>query len=228
MSKRLKNKKSERQVLSKGQTSGQRVVYGKDSFDRFGDDLTEEVLQYLTFSDKVRLECVSKQWQRCIFQRQFVIELKYPDLKPQNSLNQMIVWKEVGRCRTKKRRKTIETSALESVLKKCPNITTIGISVYMYGIDLSLFGQNCPKLKALKLDKNYLKDFGVLEFGERYGHQLQELEISDISYDYQQTKMIKFLKLCYNLKNIKVLNRQTFIKDDNNFLPNLEVIEKVH
>ena len=39
-----------------------------------GDDLTEEVLQYLTFSDKVRLECVSKQWQRCVFEKSFVIE----------------------------------------------------------------------------------------------------------------------------------------------------------
>ena len=31
--------------------------------DRFGDDLTELILQYLTFEDKVRLECVSKQWR---------------------------------------------------------------------------------------------------------------------------------------------------------------------
>ena len=50
-------------------------VYAKDSMDRFGDDLTEEVLQYLTFEDKIRLECVSKQWQRLIYNKQFVIEL---------------------------------------------------------------------------------------------------------------------------------------------------------
>ena len=42
-------------------------VYGNDSMLRFGDDLTEEVLQYLTLEDKIRLECVSKQWQRCVY-----------------------------------------------------------------------------------------------------------------------------------------------------------------
>ena len=43
--------------------------------DRLGDDLTEEVLQYLPFSNKARLQCVSKQWQRCVFQKQFVIKI---------------------------------------------------------------------------------------------------------------------------------------------------------
>ena len=49
--------------------------YRKDSMDRFGDDLTEEVLQYLKFNDKVRLECVSKQWKRCVFEKQSVIKI---------------------------------------------------------------------------------------------------------------------------------------------------------
>ena len=35
-------------------------MYSKDSFDRFGDDLCEEVLSYLTFEDKFRFECVAK------------------------------------------------------------------------------------------------------------------------------------------------------------------------
>ena len=55
--------KSERQVLSEGLVSGQRVVYEKKSMKRFGDDLTEEVLQYLTFSDKVKTD---KRWSQCL------------------------------------------------------------------------------------------------------------------------------------------------------------------
>ena len=51
--------------------------YRKDSFDRFGDDLTELILSFLWFEDKIRLECVSKQWKRCVFQKQFVIELNF-------------------------------------------------------------------------------------------------------------------------------------------------------
>ncbi|CAG2115582.1 unnamed protein product [Medioppia subpectinata] len=38
----------------------------KDSFDRFGDDLCEELLSYLSFEDRFRWECVSKQWQRVL------------------------------------------------------------------------------------------------------------------------------------------------------------------
>ena len=62
--------------------------YRKDSMDRLGDDLTEEVIQYLTFEDKIRLECVSKHWQRCVYRKQFVIEIG--DNNTQNSLNKLL------------------------------------------------------------------------------------------------------------------------------------------
>ena len=52
-------------------------VYANNSFDRFGDDLTELIVSYLWFEDKVRLECVSKQWRRLIYNKQFVIEFSY-------------------------------------------------------------------------------------------------------------------------------------------------------
>ena len=37
-----------------------------ESFDRFGDDLTEELLSYLSVEDKIRLQSVAKQWNRCL------------------------------------------------------------------------------------------------------------------------------------------------------------------
>src|SRR5437868_13536406 len=43
----------------------------RQSFDdRVCDDLSEELLQYLTIEDKLRLECVSKQFQRTVFKKQ--------------------------------------------------------------------------------------------------------------------------------------------------------------
>ena len=48
----------------------------KSSFDRFGDDLTELILSYLSFENKLRFECVSKQWRRLVFNKQFVLEIK--------------------------------------------------------------------------------------------------------------------------------------------------------
>jgi hypothetical protein len=48
----------------------------RDSFsDRICDDLFEVLLKYLSFEDKIRFECVSKQFQRLIFNKQYCIEI---------------------------------------------------------------------------------------------------------------------------------------------------------
>ena len=39
----------------------------RDSFDRFGDDLVEEILKYLSSRQRIAGECVAKQWQRIVF-----------------------------------------------------------------------------------------------------------------------------------------------------------------
>jgi len=44
-----------------------RAKYDKNTFDRFGDDLCGLLLSYLGHNEKLRYECVSKQWQRCIY-----------------------------------------------------------------------------------------------------------------------------------------------------------------
>ena len=89
--------------------------YGKDSMLRFGDDLTEEILQYLTLEDKIRLECVSKQWQRLIYNKQYKICI-FLKLYKKN-----ILWLLM-----QKGRQSAE-QVLESVLKKCPNITSVDL-----------------------------------------------------------------------------------------------------
>ena len=38
-------------------------MYSKSSFDRFGDDLIELVLSYISFEDSFQYKCVSKQWK---------------------------------------------------------------------------------------------------------------------------------------------------------------------
>jgi hypothetical protein len=42
-------------------------MYAKDSMDRFGDDMCEHILSYLSLEDRFRCECVSKQWQRLVY-----------------------------------------------------------------------------------------------------------------------------------------------------------------
>ena len=141
-------------------------VYAKNSFDRLGDDLTELILQYLTFEDKVRLECVSKQWRRLVFNKQFVIEIN-----------------------SNKRK------ALESVLKKCHNITTVRLKS-IDSSELSLIGRYCDRIKSLQL-MGISSDDNVLSFFRMYGHKLQELYIAEVNFELRP-----ILQFCPNLKNI--------------------------
>ena len=95
-------------------------IYGylKISMDRFGDDLTEEVLQYLFFEDKIRLECVSKQWQRCVYKKQYVIDIDV--FNRYNNQNQLH-----GLFRRIDNERQSDEQRLVSVVKKCPNITEV-------------------------------------------------------------------------------------------------------
>src|SRR5690348_7145073 len=74
------------------------VVQKKNSFDRFGDDLTELILSYLSFEDKFRFECVSKRFKRLIFNKQKEINVSICGLNTSKKIKY-----------------------LRSVLKKCLN-----------------------------------------------------------------------------------------------------------
>jgi len=56
-------------------------IYSKDSFDRFGDDLCQLLLSYLSLKDRFRYECLSKQWQRVIYRTQTALICGNPWIK---------------------------------------------------------------------------------------------------------------------------------------------------
>jgi hypothetical protein len=66
----------------------------RDSFsDRICDDLCEVLLSYLSFKDKIRFECISKQFQRCLYIKQNNIEVndfEYKD-RDKNKLNKLLI-----------------------------------------------------------------------------------------------------------------------------------------
>ncbi|CAG2115687.1 unnamed protein product, partial [Medioppia subpectinata] len=82
-------------------------IYAKNSMDRFGDDLCQLLLSHLSLEDCFQCECVSKQFQRTVFESVDCIEI-YSDL-----VNKMI------------KRQTIDIKKLVTIAKKCPNIQTI-------------------------------------------------------------------------------------------------------
>ena len=52
-------------------------IYRKDSFeDRICDDLSQFILQFLSLKDLLRLECVSKQFQRSIFEKHNILSIE--------------------------------------------------------------------------------------------------------------------------------------------------------
>ena len=206
----------------------QKKVYPKDSFDRFGDDLTELILSFLWFEDKIRLECVSKQWKRCVFQRQFVIQI---GSECSDYLNFIInelsvdikfdvfslkIFNENYQ-KYKKRFISIDKTSLETLVKKCPNITTVRVYSRVKTEVLSLFGQYCPNIKSLIFSSNITYNHNYLSFFRENGHKLREVIV--VGTD----EVIKpYLRLCPNLNSVSI--SPTIITEDKEFLPNLRHI----
>ena len=186
-------------------------VCAKESMDRFDDRLTEEMLQYLTFEDKVRLECVSKQWRRLVFNKQFGIELEFNySEEKQNSEN-----KPFNRMRVKEQ-------YLESVLKKCPNIRKVILSTTDINSKLlSLIGQYCHQIRSLTLNSSGIND---LDFFRMYGHKLEELSLTQC---LNNEKIKHILKLSPNLRKVGVKDSSVLLKKEQEYLPNLEHMSKI-
>ena len=73
------NKMDSKRRKNINQSDQNRQPFPRDSFDRFGDDICEEILQYLTFADKIRLQCLSKQFSRTVFAKQYriIADIRY-------------------------------------------------------------------------------------------------------------------------------------------------------
>ena len=207
--KMIENEESKETNVCKTQTEGQanneevlakktlRPIYARDSMERFGDDLTEEVLQYLWFSDKVMFECLSKQWQRLIFNKQFELDLtlKAYRLKSKNSLNKLPNIND----------NDMYMEALESVLKKCPNISRVYLPHKRSGEELDLINKYCRRVRKLFVYEN-CEDEALKSFAARHGQWLEEIvfveEFGMGRYVFEC--MDSFLPMCPNIKKIDI------------------------
>ncbi|CAG2112379.1 unnamed protein product, partial [Medioppia subpectinata] len=82
--------------------------YPKNSMDRFGDELSQVLLSYLSFDDRFRYECVSKRFRKTVFKS--VVDIDIND-RFINLLTFNV--------------KTIDTKILATIAIKCANIETI-------------------------------------------------------------------------------------------------------
>jgi hypothetical protein len=138
---------------------------------RICDDLCEVLLKYLSFEDKIKFECVSKQFQRLIFNKQYSIDINYKN----PNLRKLLEYEEIN-YRTEGKVKII---AFEKLLKKCEFINEVKIHSYYVLSNsedvLQLIVNNCKHLKSIEFDFGLVGDKVLTEFGQKCGQKLEEI-----------------------------------------------------
>ncbi|CAG2108600.1 unnamed protein product [Medioppia subpectinata] len=139
MAQQTKHKKTSLETTDDGNEDNkqQPQMYAKDTLGRFGDDLSALIVSYLSLEDRIRLECVSKQFQRTVFGS--VVDITLSDELMQRLLTNG---------------KTINTQLLATIAIKCPNIETIdcrGMRSYIAYIPRAIktFRDNCHNLRDI-------------------------------------------------------------------------------
>jgi hypothetical protein len=174
----------------------------RDSFsDRFCDDLCEVLFIYLSLEDKIKFECVSKQWQKLVFNKQYSIGIKEYGIQMKNDLDNLLI--TFSECI-----KHFNYKAFESVLKKCKFINNIIIDFnYFNDINteqvLQLIIKNCNHLKSITFDFNKISDQLMQKFGQKFGQKLHEISFIDGNESNDNIiKYAKLLRLCPNLVSL--------------------------
>ena len=185
------------------------VFQKNDSFDdRFCDDLCEDILQYLSLEDKLRLECVSKQFQRTVFRKEYEFNLeeyKRQTLSDRKYYEWDYTFKPGNR----------SFKSIETVLKKCPNIWKLnlrGFSTMNYDNSkhfLQLIIKYCNNLiefNGITIDTKYCES---QEFCAKFGLKLKELGRFEKVNDANQFRNLQSLELNtrhFHLDDILQLN----------------------
>ena len=88
--------------------------------ERICDDLCEEILQYLSLEDKLKLEGVSKQFQRTVLKKHYELTIDKHYWIANRKAEEEYKYLYVDNIYT-----CIELKSFEALLKKCPNIISI-------------------------------------------------------------------------------------------------------
>ena len=202
--------------------------------DRICDDLSEVLLQFLPLEGKQRLECVSKQFQRTVFQKQFKITL-YSSFQSNHEMSEDMKEKLFDKTYMK---------SIESILKKYPNIQSMVLYLknkIIFQSIVPLITKYCDHLNEFRV---YLKDRSEPEMNEEFYRKfgpklkyirsaqsldfnlfpnLHSLDKSNFGYSYVTAFPENVLPL--NLKKLKELN--ITLIDENMHLFR-EVLQKFH
>jgi hypothetical protein len=197
----------------------------RDSFSgRICDDLCQVLLSYLSFEDKMRFECVSKQWQKCVYEKQYSLEMNESEDKDRDKNQFYKLFNKYAKNELQSRLKTFE-----SLIKKCKFINNIVIKLNSSneGITEEVFKliiKNCNNLKSIEFNFNTISEELIQEFGLKFGQNLREITfIGDIESNHIN-KYKKLLRLCPNLIALKG-DLSLFVDSNESLVPKLTNFE---
>ena len=144
------------------------VSQNRQSFsDRICDDLCEEILQYLSLEDKLKLEGVSKQFQRTVLKKHFGLTIETEDYAANRSFICV-------------QNKSIDLLSLEKLLKKCPNIRSIKLmqpeEEFDYNEVFRLITKYCNNLRQIDFEENVISDKNMEEFQRKFGPNIKAIQ----------------------------------------------------
>ncbi|CAG2113504.1 unnamed protein product [Medioppia subpectinata] len=178
MAKQMKHLKTSLETTDDGNEDikQQPQIYAKDSFDGFGDDLCGLIVSYLSFEDRFRLECVSKQFQRTVFGSVVNLTIDHLFFSHYKAVN------------------SAKSQMLATIAIKCSNIESIDC--------YAMQDKHIPEVLAVFRDK-CLQICGTLwrEFGLEFVQQFAPLMTRINSMDKQQ---IPSLIHCHRLSELSV------------------------
>ena len=169
--------------------------YRRDSFDdRFCDDLCEDILQYLSLENKLRLQCVSKQFQRTVFQRQDDL---YINMSPEEHIFYLNNRFSIRRDHNYYYIEDQSLHSFKALLKKCPNITSIQLERQepeKFNQVFRLIIENCNNLSEVIVE-NDINDSNFEEFHRKFGPKIKYLRSLREPFDLNLFPNIKKLRI---------------------------------
>jgi hypothetical protein len=167
--------------------------YYFNSFDRFGDDLCQHLLSYLLVSDKIRYECVSKQWQQLIYNKQNKVVFTFYGHNERDSAKNIITNNSIAYASNGIFGVTI--SIFEKIVKKFKFIQQLVIcSDFMLDSKLlEIIYKNCPHLKKFISTSSGIFRItreAFRNFGQRLGQNLEYIRFDNLRVE-QTLELLK-------------------------------------
>lgn len=201
---------------------------GRSSFDRFGDDLTELIVGYLSITDKFRFECLSKRIRSLIYNKQNSLRISLTTSA--DNLTELILKPSSGKTG---RYPSVNHSAFAAVVNKLSDLRSIRIDGRLT-VDSQLvhtIARNSRRLKHLWITVRYVADITndcLKELADKCGPTLLSLKFDGLT-DKQMRLLLSSSPqlLAVTVDNVKTVlaKEQTKTEELTKFLPKLREIQ---